>query len=212
MYGPACVFSCATLEFHITLLRRISNDLFSLCKRQRMIKSIAVSCTHIIHTNSCNGFQAGIDFSGADSKTAAAADPDRANLFSIGKRPCTQVIYRRAEGFSIKLRRNGIAWLAVTAAPKRQIDRHSYKTAFCHLNSVKISALLFYCPHRMPYYDSSMFFTFVHIFRQIQITGNIHLVLIFKSDFLDLHLITPVKIISISRPVGSKHSACTSRR
>ena len=103
-------------------------------------------------------------------------------------------------------------WLAVTAAPKRQIDRHSYKTAFCHLNSVKISALLFYCPHWMPYYDSSMFFTFVHIFRQIQITGNIHLVLIFKSDFLDLHLITPVKIISISRPVSSKHSACTSRR
>ena len=104
MDGAAGVPGFAAREFRIALFRRFPEDLLSLLQGHAMPESVPVGRAHVVHADCRYGLQAGIDLGGADGETAAAADADDPDPFTVHKRVRAEEVRGGAEGFGIQVR------------------------------------------------------------------------------------------------------------
>ena len=177
-----------------------------------MVECVAVSGAHIIHTDGGDGLQAWVDLGGADGEAAAAADADRADLLAVDEGASAQIIDCRAEGFGIEVGRNRVAGLALAVAPEAEVDGEGNKALLRHFCGVKVGALLFNCAHGVADDDGGVLLVFIHTLGQIQMTGDVHLILVFEGDLLYGHGVAFVKIVGAVGHIGSVSAAYSGGR
>lgn len=177
------------------------DELLALGECLRPLEAVAGDGAHVVHARSSNGLETGVDLCGADEERAAAADTNTTDAPTVDKVPGAEVVDGGAECLYVVLGRNGVARLAVAAAPVGEVDGDGDEALLGELGGVEVGALLLDGAHGVTDGNGGRLNAVAQVAWIEEVARDVGAVLGWECDGLNLDALATVEVVGSERQV-----------